>query len=184
MTDERLSIKEIILAWRDKYGVSVTSERGKTYTEISRTNREEHLRYLHSTLLSYGYTAKEMTDPYICFFIAELCWSKKIQKLSKSVVQERREEDIDTWKGICLRKVVSFNEDIEIKKVEKKLPPVEINEYVEPQEKEFDLEESLRPVKYIQDNPKYDTSDLEPIKPNLDLLAKLNALKATLGNKK
>jgi hypothetical protein len=118
LEDERPSIEDIMLAWKQKYGVNRTSERGKTYTEISRTDREEHLHYLHSTLLEYGYTAKDMTRPNILYFLAELCWSDEIQKLSNTIIERKRKEEIKTWKGIVLEQQINFSEKAPPKKIE------------------------------------------------------------------
>lgn len=185
MEDEKPSIEDIILGWKQTYGTSRTSERGKTYTEISRTGREELFHYLHATLLSYGYTAKEITRPNICYFLAELCWSDEIYRLSNPIIERKRKEEIKTWKGIVLGKQISFVEQAPPKKEEKapnKLIP--IREYEDLEEEIPDLEYANKPVKHIQDDPKYNTSQLPPIQANEELLAKLNAIKTTLGNKK
>ena len=176
MEDERLSIEEIMLAWKMTYGVPKTSERGKTYTEISRHNREEHFQYLYATLKSYGYTSKEITRPNVCYMLAAMCWSEEIQKLSKSLVERKRKDEIDTWKGIVLREQINFIEETLIRKVEGKRTSTGQDEEA------FDLEYALKPVKYLKDDPKYDT--LPPIQVNEDLMAKLNAVKTSLKDKK
>lgn len=177
MEDERPSIEDIMLAWKQKYGVNRTSERGKNYTEVSRHDREEHLHYLHSTLLDYGYTAKDMTKPNICYFLAELCWSDEIQKLSNTIVEKKRKEEIKTWKGIVLESHISFTEKAPAKKVEETTIPAQARE---PEEALPTIEDALKPVKFIQDNPKYNTSKLPPILVDEDFMAQLNAL----GSKK
>lgn len=181
MEDEKFSIEDIMLAWKEKYGVNRTSERGKQYTEVSRTDREEHFHYLYSTLIAYGYTPKEIIKPHVCFFLAELCWSEEIQKLSKTIVERKRKEEIKTWKGIVLEKQINFSENAPPKKIEK-LSPSLTGGYRNPEEDIPDLEVALKPVKYIDDDPKYDTSDLEPMQVNEDLLAELNAIKTTFRN--
>jgi len=177
MEDERPSIEDIILAWKMQYGVSRTSERGKTYTEIPRNNREEFFHYLCSTLFEHGYTAKDITRPNICYKLAELCWSEEIYRLSKSIVERKRKQEIDTWKGIVFQSQISFSEKAPTKNVEKELPPTSKKEHVEVVEEALPtLEEALKPVKFIQNNPKYDTSKLPPMVPDEDFMAQLNAL--------
>lgn len=178
MEDDKPSIEDIMLAWKRKYGVSRTSERGKQYTEISRHDREEHFHYLYATLKSYGYTSKEMTKPQVCYMLAELCWSDEIQKLSNSIVERKRKEEIKTWKGIVLEEQINFIEEALTKRVEEDSYPTK--EYKEPEEV-FDLIYALKPVTYIKDDPKYNT--LTPIQVNEDLMAKLNAVKTSLKGK-
>lgn len=182
MEDERPSIEDIILAWKMQYGVSRTSERGKTYTEIPRNNREEFFHYLCSTLFEHGYTAKDITRPNICYKLAELCWSEEIYRLSKSIVERKRKQEIDTWKGIVFQSQISFSEKAPTKNTEKELLPV--NSKRESAEESVSLEEALKPVNYIQNNPKYSTAHLEPIQVDEDFMAQLNAVKTTLRNKK
>lgn len=185
MEEEKFSIEDIMLAWKKKYGINRTSERGKQYTEVSRLDREEHFHYLYSTLIAYGYTPQEIIKPHVCFFLAELCWSEEIQKLSKSIVERKRKEEIKTWKSIVLEKQITFSENAPIKRSEN-IAPLSTSkiQYADSEERLPTLEEALKPVKYIQDNPKYNTSKLPPIQVDEEFMAELNAIKTTLGKNK
>src|ERR1019366_8620705 len=143
MEDDGLSIEDIMLAWKRKYGVSRTSERGKTYTEVSRNDREEHFQHLYTTLKAYGYTSKEITKPIVCYKLAELCWSDEIQKLSKTIIEKKRRLEIDTWKGIVLEQQINFIEEALTKKVEKISPPTPTKQYKEPEEEIPDMKYAL-----------------------------------------
>lgn len=183
MEDEKFSIEQLMLAWKEEYGVTRTSDRGKEYLEIPRNNRGELFRHLYATLKAYGYTYKEMIKPAVCYTLATMCWSDLIVKISDKDIQKQRKDVIETWQGIVLKAEVDHVKNTAPKKVEKELPPA-IPHIVETKEELPSLEEALRPVKYIQDDPKFNTSKLPPIQVNESLLARLNALKTTLGDKK
>lgn len=166
---DRPSIDDTIDDWKAAVGEIKTSTRGTTYLVVPIPNMRGSFLSLIQTMVDRGYSEEEIKNISVNTKIAKACWSDLIVKLSSKEIKRNRDISTSIWREALkeffakpISEYVENKKAVSIVKIEKK--------------EVFEIDP--------KDRIKMDTSDMEEVPMDDEILSELASIGTILESEK